>query len=150
MIFRGTFEHSLDAKNRLTVPARYRTHLAGDLVLALAPSAETDGAPCLELWKADDHAEFAASALAGLNPISPTAKRLRAMFYTNAWDCELDAAHRLVIPPIAREFARIERDVVINGLGQCVQIWSRAAFSAYNVSVLDGYAEIAQSFDHTA
>ena len=65
MIFRGTFEHALDAKHRLTVPAKYRAALAGGVVLAFSPETEAGSARSLSLWPAEDYDAFASAALSG-------------------------------------------------------------------------------------
>jgi MraZ protein len=149
LIFRGTFEYALDAKHRLTVPAKYRDALAGKVVLALSPESDAGGARSLALWAASDYEAFAASALKGLNPIGPRAQLLRDLLYANAWDAELDSANRVMIPSLARQFAGLEKEVVITGAGECLRVWDRATYMSYSASVLARFPEIAASFDHT-
>jgi MraZ protein len=149
LIFRGTFEHALDAKNRLTVPAKYRDALAGKVVLSLTPESEGEGARSLALWVAADWENFVASALRDLNPIGPRAQALQNVLYANAWDSELDSANRLMIPALAKQFAGLEKDVVVTGAGECLRIWDRATYMSYNASVLARFPEIAASFDQT-
>ena len=62
---------------------------------------------------------------------------------------ELDSANRLMIPPPAREFAGLDKEVVITGAGQSLQVWDRTAFAAHNAGILSRFHEIAASFDHT-
>ncbi|HET9094733.1 MAG TPA: division/cell wall cluster transcriptional repressor MraZ [Solirubrobacteraceae bacterium] len=149
MIFRGTFEHALDAKNRLTVPAKYRDVLKGGVVLAISPETEVGTARSLSIWCPDAYDSFVQLALADLNPLGPRARDLRNLLYGNSWDQELDAANRLVIPPPAREFAGLEKEVVITGAGDHLQLWDRAAFADYNAVALSRFSEITASFDHT-
>jgi len=149
LIFRGTFEHALDAKNRLTVPAKYRDALRGGVVLAFSPETEVGTTRSLSIWPADDYDTFAKQALASLNPLSPRARDLHNLLYGNAWDQELDSANRLVIPPPARDFAGLEKEVVITGAGDHLQIWDRGAFAEYNAIALSRFSEITASFDHT-
>ncbi len=149
MIFRGTFEHALDAKNRLTVPAKYRDVLKGGVVLAISPETEVGTARSLSIWCPDAYDSFVQLALADLNPLGPRARDLRNLLYGNSWDQELDAANRLVIPPPAREFAGLEKEVVITGAGDHLQLWDRAAFAEYNAVALSRFSEITASFDHT-
>src|SRR6476659_9643811 len=66
VLFRGTFDHTLDAKNRLTVPARYRAALADGVVLA----EPVDQRPCVGVWRPDDYADYTSEALAQLPALS--------------------------------------------------------------------------------
>lgn len=149
MIFRGTFEHALDAKNRLTVPAKYRDALKGGVVLAISPETEVGTTRSLAIWRPDDYDAFVQQALSELNPLSPRARDLRNLLYGNSWDQELDSANRLVVPQPAREFAGLEKEVVITGAGDRLQLWDRKAFSEYNAIALSRFSEITASFDHT-
>ncbi len=149
MIFRGTFEHALDAKHRLTVPAKFRAGLAAGVILAITPPIEQTSPHSLSIWPAEAFDEFAASSLANLHPLSPRAEALRVSLYANSWDMELDSANRLMIPPRAREFADLDKEVVITGSGASLQVWNRAAYADYNAGILARFPEIAASFDHT-
>jgi MraZ protein len=149
LIFRGTFEHALDAKNRLTVPAKYRDALKGGVVLAISPETEVGTTRSLAIWRPDDYDAFVQQALSELNPLSPRARDLRNLLYGNSWDQELDSANRLVVPQPAREFAGLEKEVVITGAGDRLQLWDRKAFSEYNAIALSRFSEITASFDHT-
>ncbi len=149
MIFRGTFEHALDAKHRLTVPAKYRGALSDGVVLAFTPDSDAGGVRSLSLWIAADYEAFASATLKDLNPIEPRAQALRNVLYANAWDLELDSANRVMIPGIAREFAGLGKDVVVTGAGECLRVWDRAAYTNYSAAMLARFPEIAASFEHT-
>lgn len=149
MIFRGTFEHALDAKHRLTVPAKYRDVLKGGVVLAFSPETEVGSTRSLAIWRPDEYDAFVQLALAELNPLGPRARDLRNLLYGNSWDQELDSANRLVLPQPAREFAGLEKEVVITGAGDHLQLWDRTAFAEYNAVALSRFSEITASFDHT-
>ena len=149
MIFRGTFEHALDAKHRLTVPAKFRAALSEGVVLAFLPELEEGSARSLSVWPSSEYDAFASAALEGMHPLAPRAQFLREALYGNAFDLELDSAYRLVIPQPAREFAGLGKDVVVSGAGQSLQIWDRHAFAAHNAGILSRFHEIAASFDHT-
>jgi MraZ protein len=149
LIFRGTFEHALDAKNRLTVPAKYRDALKAGVVIAFAPETEVGTTRSLSIWRPDDYDSFVQRALADLNPLGPRARDLSNLLYGNSWDLEIDSANRLVIPQPAREFAALEKEVVITGAGDHLQLWDRKAFADYNAVALSRFSEITASFDHT-
>ncbi len=124
--FRGTFDYTLDAKNRLTVPARFRAVLADGVVMSKA----TD--PCVQLWVPTDYEGFTSAALAPLNRASPDARKLRRFFAANSHDTELDSAGRVSFPPFLLEHAGLKKDVVVTGADDCLEIWDRGEWSRYN------------------
>ena len=150
MIFRGTFEHSLDAKHRLTVPARYRAALVGGAVLAVSPETEPGAPRSVAIWVPEDYDAYTTAALATLPPLSARARELKRFFFHNSHEVELDSANRLMIPASLMDYAQLDREVVVAGSGECLEIWDRAAHAAYNEGVLSRFTEIAASFDHTA
>jgi len=149
LIFRGTFEYALDAKHRLTVPAKYRAALAGGVVLAFSPEVESGGARSLAVWPAEAYDSYAQQALANVNPLSPRAREMQRVLYNNSFDLELDSANRLMIPAKAMEFAGLSREVVVTGSGHCLEVWDRAAYETYSQGALARFPEMAASFDHT-
>ena len=74
MAFRGHFEHSLDAKNRLSIPARFRAAFSTGTVLA------KDFEPCVAVWTADAHEAIVGRALGALNPMGGDYRRLSRYF----------------------------------------------------------------------
>lgn len=124
--FRGTFDYTLDAKNRLTVPARFRAVLADGVVMAKSTE------PCVQLWVPSDYETYTDGALAPLNPASPDARKLRRFFSANSHDTELDSAGRVGFPPFLLEHASLNKDVVVTGAGDCLEVWDRGEWSAYN------------------
>ena len=94
MNFRGTFEHALDAKHRLTIPAKFRGALANGVVLAASHEVEAGTPRCVGIWTPEAYDEFTTSTLAGLNPSSPRARELKRFFF----NASIDASS---IPPTA-------------------------------------------------
>ena len=137
MAFHGTFEHSLDAKNRLTVPARFRAVLADGVVMAKS----TD--PCVQLWVPADYEAYTSAALAPLNRASPDARKLRRFFAANSHDTELDSAGRVSFPPFLLEHAGLKKEVVVTGADDCLEVWDRAEWAGYNDALAAEADEIA-------
>src|SRR6202035_1861762 len=97
--------HALDAKNRLTVPAKFRSSLADAGGLAGSPEI-TPGEPrSLGVWTPEAYDAFTTSTLTGLNPLSPTARELKRFFFNHSLDTELDSAGRVMIPPFLMTYA---------------------------------------------
>ena len=144
MAFRGTFDYTLDAKNRLTVPARFRAELAGGVVLAKGLER------CVAVWTPAAYDAYTAAALEGLHPLSKEAQKLRRFFSANSLDTELDAAGRVMLPAFLLEHAGLERDVVVTGSGEALEIWDRKSWAAYNDALAADVDDITASFGHTA
>ena len=110
----GQHRHNIDAKGRLFIPAKYREDL-GDIFYV---TIGTDG--CLSVYSDEKWAELMAKVEA-----MPSAKirKLRALF-ANAARCEPDAQGRILLPGKLREYAALEKEVVITGTPKCVELWA--------------------------
>jgi MraZ protein len=150
LIFRGTFEHALDAKHRLTVPSKFRAPLSGGVVIAA--SQETgEGTPrSVSIWTPESYEAFTAQTLSGLNPSSPTARELKRFFFNSSYDAELDSANRLMIPSTLMRYANLDKDVVVTGSGECIEVWDRRSYETYRDDVLTRIPDITASLGDTA
>jgi MraZ protein len=147
--FRGTFEHSLDAKHRLTIPAKFRAALAGGIVLAATPEMGTDAPRAVGIWPTEAYEEYTTAVLADSHPFSTRARELNRFLFGLSDDTELDSANRVMIPTALLQYAGLTKDVVVTGAGQCLEVFDRAAYNAYREGVLSRVPQIAASFDHT-
>jgi MraZ protein len=150
LIFRGTFEHALDAKHRLTVPAKFRAALAAGVVLAASPETTAAAPRSIAIWTPDAYEAYTAAALAPLSPIAPEARDLKRFFFNYSHDTELDSAHRVMIPPTLMEYASLEREVVVTGSGECLEVFERSRYAGYCEDVLTRVPDIAAKLGHTA
>ena len=147
--FRGTFEHTLDAKHRLTIPSKFRAGLAGGVVLA-ASMETTAGAPrSIAIWTPDSYDAYTTAALAGINPLSPQARDLKRFFFNYSHDTELDGANRVMIPPMLMDYAGLDKEVLVTGSGECLEVFDRPRYSTYSDDVLIRVPDIAASLGHT-
>ena len=85
MAFRGHYEHSLDAKHRLSIPSRFRDAFSDGLVL----SKDTDA--CITVWTPEAHEATVSRALAGKNPLGRDYKQIQRFFQGNSFEAELDS-----------------------------------------------------------
>ena len=150
MIFRGTFEHALDVKHRLTVPAKFRAALAGGVVLAASPEVSETSPRSVSIWTPEGYEEFTAQSLTGLNPSEPKARELKRFFFNSSFDAELDSANRLMIPPTLMRYAGLDKDVIVTGSGECIEVWDRSSYDAYREDVLARIPDITASLGDTA
>ncbi len=131
MAFRGNYEHSLDAKNRLTIPAKLREQLSGDLVVGRSLER------CAAIWTAEGFDAYTEGFLRDLHPLSEEARSINLYFNANSFDGELDKAGRVMVPSSLLADASIEKDVVIVGAYDHLQLWSPDAWSARQSDVVD-------------
>ena len=144
MVFRGTFDYSLDAKNRLTVPARFRAALAEGVVLAKGMEG------CVALWTPANYEAYTQASLASFHPLSAEARELKRFFSANSLETELDAAGRVMVPAFLLEHAGLEKEVVVTGSGDGLEIWNRAKWAEYNAALESRINDITASLGHTA
>jgi MraZ protein len=144
--FRGTFDHTLDAKNRLTVPARYRSALADGVVLAMPVDLE----PCIGVWRPEEYDSYTRSAIAELPPLSSRRTELERFFYGSSHDTELDAAGRIMVPGFLGEHAKLAKDIVVVGAGDRMELWDRTTWAEHRSTLLSGVAEVTARVDDAA
>ncbi len=144
--FRGTFDHTLDAKNRLTMPAKYRAALAAGVILAVP----VDLKPCVGVWRPEEYEAYTTRALAELPPLSPRLSELERFFYGHSAEAELDAAGRIMVSASLGEHAGLARDVVIVGVGDRLELWDRTRWAEHRPALLSGVAQITERVDDTA
>jgi MraZ protein len=150
LTFRGTFEHALDAKHRLTIPAKFRGALADGVVLAPSHEVEVGAPRTVAIWTPEAYDEFTGSSLAGLNPFSPKARELKRFFFNASFDTELDASNRVMIPPPLLEYAGLQKEVVVTGSGECLEIWDRVRYAQNFEQVLTRIPDLAASLGNTS
>lgn len=119
MAFRGHFEHSLDAKHRLSIPARFRAAFADGVVLA------KDSDACISAWTPDAHESTVERALQGKNPLGREFKGIQRYFQANSFDIELDSSGRVTLPGPLMAHAGIAKEVVVAGVGSHLELWDR-------------------------
>jgi len=121
-MFRGHFEHAIDAKGRTSLPSRFRDVLAatGDARLVLTPSPFD---ACLHLFPMKAWEEFEAK-IAALPQFEPNVIKLRRLYVSAAVECEVDKQGRVLVPNSLREHASLQKDVLWAGMGQMVELWA--------------------------
>ncbi len=139
--FQGQADYTLDAKNRLTVPARYRGLLEGGLVVT------KDIEPCVAIWPTEGFADFRRAAFEGVHPMSPRARKMRTFFASNSLAGALDSAGRIPLQTFHLEHGGIEREVTVVGADDHLQVWNREAWTAYSAQLDAEMADISAAFD---
>jgi MraZ protein len=125
LAFRGHYEYSLDAKNRLTIPAKFRAVLSGGVVLAKALD------PCIAVWTPEGWDEFTERAIKSRDPFSGEARKLQRYFHAGSFDAQLDSAGRIMLPPPLILHAALGKEVVVLGNYNCMEVWNRETWRDY-------------------
>jgi MraZ protein len=133
-MFFGEYEHTIDDKNRLTLPARFRDAFAGGVVLTRGLDQ------CLDVYSRGDWDALVEARLAPLDPFSKEARELKRFFFAAAADAELDKQGRVLVPPALVRHAQLGREVVVAGVHDHLEIWDRAAWAA-TVTKVEGSAD---------
>jgi MraZ protein len=131
----GEYEHTLDDKNRLTLPAKFRQAFEGGVVV----SRGLDG--CLVVFTRDNWNSFVAAQLAGLNPFSREARQMNRFMFAGAAETELDKQGRVMLPGALLAHAGLSREVVVAGVRDHVEIWDRDAWRKH-LEEVEGSVEL--------
>jgi MraZ protein len=124
MLFLGKHDYAMDERGRVPLPPRYRDALMQGIIL-------TQGTPdrCIRAYPASSFDDQA--ALYMNEPVTTRNGRvMRRAFFSGAYQAEMDRQGRVLIPPLLREFAGLESQVVVVGTGEGMEIWSAADFEA--------------------
>jgi MraZ protein len=144
LAFTGTFDHNLDAKHRLTIPSKFRADLSKGVFLSRAMDN------CISLYPSQTYTEMAEQALSQVrNPLSQQGRELRRLLYGNALETELDSAGRVMLTPKFLEHAGIGREVVITGVGDCLELWDRTTWEGYESDLTARASDLTESLGHT-
>ncbi len=130
----GEYEHTLDDKNRLTLPARFRQAFSEGIVVTRGMEG------CLFAYTPEDWAALVRGRLATLDPLSKEGRRMQRYFYAGASETELDKQGRVGIPAALLEHANLSRDVTVAGVHDHLEIWDRAAWRL-ELAEVEGSAE---------
>jgi MraZ protein len=132
-VFRGVTNLSLDAKGRLAVPARHRDILLakgnGRLVLTADPSR------CLLVYPVDEWEPIQARLMA-LSSFNDQIRNLQRLLVGHADDVEIDSSGRILIPPALRDYASLDKHVVLVGQGHRFELWGHAQWQAQTAQAI--------------
>lgn len=137
-MFMGEYNHTVDAKGRLIVPSKFREQLGEEFVVTKG----LDG--CLFVYENSEWKSLE-EKLHALPLTNTNARKFSRFFLAGATTCEVDRQGRILLPAILREFATIEKDAVLVGVGSRIEIWSKESWLAANV--YDDMEEIAENME---
>src|SRR5207244_12977831 len=132
------YEHSLDSKDRLTIPVRFRAALAGGVVLA----AGLD--PCVDVYGVAEYASFEDRFLADLSPLGRKGRMMKRRIHARSHDGELDAAGRIRLPRHLIEHAGLDGPCMVVGVADHLEIWSAGRWAEHDAEISATAVEIAE------
>ncbi len=124
-MFMGEYQHSIDAKGRLIVPAKFREGLGEHFVVTKGLDNCLFAYPQSE-WKAFEQ------KLSRLPLTSTDARKFVRFFFSGAVECDLDNQCRIILPINLREYAHLKKEIVSIGVNNRVEIWDKQSWRAYN------------------
>ena len=139
-MFRGRYEHTIDAKGRTSVPARYRDALSAANERRVVLTSALD--PCLVAYAPTEWAAFE-EKLARLPQFDRAAQKLRRIYVSGAVECEFDDVGRILVPPTLREHASLKKDVLWAGAGRYAELWDKDEWQRHFETTDDEKRDIA-------
>src|SRR6266516_7427151 len=130
----GEHDHTIDEKNRLTLPARFRNSFAGGVVLTRGIDR------CLAVYPRDEWERSLGARIGELEGLSRDDRRLQRFFFASAAEADLDGQGRLMVPAALMKHAGLGREVTVAGVYDHLEIWDRATWRAEMTDV-EGSAE---------
>jgi len=138
LMFLGEYQHSLDAKGRIIVPSKFREELGARFIA-------TKGLDnCLFLYPMDEW-KVIEEKLRTLPFTRADVRSFARFFFSGASELEIDKQGRILLPPNLREYAGIEKDLTIIGVGARVEIWANEKWAPYNQTAQSSYEIIAEN-----
>ncbi len=134
-MFMGEYNHTIDTKGRLIIPSKFREQLGDEFVVTKG----LDG--CLFAYDNEEWKTFE-QTLKSLPLTSKDARKFVRFFLAGADNAEIDKQGRILLPANLREFAGLEKDIVLAGVGNRIEVWSKERYFGEAVyEDMDGIAE---------
>ena len=121
-MFLGQFQHSLDEKGRLMIPARYRELLAAGAFI-------TQGFDKCLMVMTEVYFQQVYDRINAMNLADPTARLLRRLILSNAYPVEVDKVGRILVPQNLRQVVELNGEAIVAGQGEYFEVWTPAAWN---------------------
>ncbi len=126
-MFQGHFSHTIDGKGRLSIPADFRVLIQGKGKTKAKTPTLSVLPDCLALYPAD-HWEQMADQFNDARAIDPEAQALKRFVLSNAYLCPIDKPGRITVPQDMRDYAGLEREVTVAGVGSHIELWNKSRY----------------------
>ena len=136
----GTFEHKLDTKGRLVIPARFREELGNSVVASFGIDR------CISIYSQQSW-EGILERLHNLPYSKGKTRDLVRVLLASAHEVPIDPAGRILLPQSLRDQAEIDQEVSINGVLDHIEVWNSEKWDSYKARVMETLPEIAEEVD---
>lgn len=143
--FRGQSVHRLDTKGRLRIPTKFREVLQNHYTDGLIVTQMGD---CLVAYPPEIWEKMEAKALE-FSQVHPQQRAFMRYFISSAVECEFDNQGRILIPPILRERARLDQEILLAGILTSFEIWDKASFDRHLEWNRDEFQQIMENIAST-
>jgi len=137
-MFMGEFQHTIDEKGRLIIPAKFREDLGPTFVLTRGLDQCVFGYP-MDEWKALEQ------KLKALPFTKKDARAFSRFFFSGASECQLDKQGRVNITPSLRDYAGLDKECIIIGVSNRIEIWSKSRWESYYEASESSFEQISES-----
>jgi MraZ protein len=136
-MFIGEYQHTLDPKNRVIMPSKFREKLGDSFVM-------TKGLDnCLFIYSSAEWS-IVEDKLKSLPMTNKDARAFVRFFFAGACECELDKQGRILMPNNLKDYAKIDKELVIIGVSTRIEIWSREEWNKFNSDANISYEDVAE------
>jgi len=137
-MFMGEYQHNIDVKGRMIVPAKFREGLGESFVLTRGLDKCLFAYP-MEEWK------ILEEKLKKLPLTKRDARSFTRFFFSGAVECEVDKQGRINIPQTLRNYSKLEKECVVIGVSSRIEVWSKEIWEDYFTESEESFAEIAEN-----
>ena len=134
----GEYEHTLDEKNRLTLPARFRPRFAEGLVLTRGMDNS------LSIFSKEEFSRVIEARLTKLDPLSREGRLMHRFYFSGAVEAVPDRQGRVMVPQALLQSAGLEREVIVVGVFDHLEVWDRVAWRGYMKQVEENVEDAAE------
>ena len=138
-MFRGINQINLDTKGRMVMPTKHQDRLRasceGSLVITIDPTSSSQ-TPCLLLYPLPEW-EIIQTKIDTLSSFNPASRKVQRLLVGHAEDATMDSNGRILLPSALREFARLEKKLVLIGQGKKFELWDEATWNSCRASWLE-------------
>jgi MraZ protein len=145
-MFRGSFEHTLDAKGRLSLPSKFRDVLAGKGDgRVMITNFMTRGARCLDVYPLDEWQRLE-ETVRSRPRFDPEVTSFENYYLGRAHECTVDSQWRILIPPALRKYANLQRDVVLVSAVEKFRVWNQETWNQVFADAEEKFTQNPESF----
>jgi MraZ protein len=139
-MFLGEYQHLVDQKGRVILPAKFRDELADGLVVTKGMEK------CLFVYTPAEWARLEEGAKE-LPTTKKTSREFTRLFFSQASKAAPDKQGRVLLPQNLRDYANLKKDVTVIGAGERIEIWDKAAWAAYSAETEESFSDIAEQLE---